>query len=333
MFYDDKGYVTSSEFREFCSDIVPLARIKKFTYTTDECFTADLLLSWYGQKPYGGERVEWKVCGPGLNDVRGSMELADTLRYGLLDVGTLSVPLNDITKAGKYSLIVTVPGTNARNHWNFWVYPKSSPNHQGDVYIADTLDNKVRRILNNGGKVLLLAAGKVSYGKEVVQHFLPVFWNTSWFKMRPPHTTGLLIDNTHPIFTDFPTEKHSNLQWWELVNKAQVMQFTDFPSAFQPIVQSIDTWFVSRKIGMLFEARVGKGRLLMTTMDLSSSLDTRHVARQLRHSILRYMQSDAFSPKDEISLQLISDLFTKISGEVNMYTNDSPDELKPKLTR
>ena len=111
------------------------------------------------------------------------------------------------------------------------------------------------------------------------------------------------------------------------------MQFTDFPSAFQPIVQSIDTWFVSRKIGMLFEARVGKGRLLMTTMDLSSSLDTRHVARQLRHSILRYMQSDAFSPKDEISLQLISDLFTKISGEVNMFTNDSPDELKPKLTR
>ena len=333
VFYDDKGYVTSSEFREFCSDIVPLARIKKFTYTTDECFTADLLLSWYGQKPYGGERVEWKVCGPGLNDVRGTMELADTLRYGLLDVGTLSVPLNDITQAGKYSLIVTVPGTNARNHWNFWVYPKSSPNHQGDVYIADTLDNKVRRILNNGGKVLLLAAGKVSYGKEVVQHFLPVFWNTSWFKMRPPHTTGLLIDNTHPIFTDFPTEKHSNLQWWELVNKAQVMQFTDFPSAFQPIVQSIDTWFVSRKIGMLFEARVGKGRLLMTTMDLSSSLDTRHVARQLRHSILRYMQSDAFSPRDEISLQLISDLFTKISGEVNMYTNDSPDELKPKLTR
>ena len=45
------------------------------------------------------------------------------------------------------------------------------------------------------------------------------------------------------------------LLYRELLNKAQVMQFTDFPATFQPTVQSIDTWFISRKIGMLFEAK------------------------------------------------------------------------------
>jgi hypothetical protein len=122
------------------------------------------------------------------------------------------------------------------------------------------------------------------------------------------------------------------MQWWELVNRAQVMQFTDFPKDFQPLVQSIDTWFVSRKIGMLFEAKVGKGKLVMTTMDLTRNLDKRLVARQMRESILHYMQSEQFNPQWTLDAQLIADLFTKVAGDVNMYTNDSPDELKPALT-
>ena len=121
------------------------------------------------------------------------------------------------------------------------------------------------------------------------------------------------------------------MQWWELVNRAQVMQFTDFPKDFQPLVQSIDTWFVSRKIGMLFEANVGKGKLVMTSMDITNNLDQRVVARQMRESILHYMQSDKFTPRWTIDIQRISDLFTKVAGEVELYTKDSPDELKPAL--
>lgn len=331
VFYDDKAYITAPEFREFCSDIVPLARISKFTYLSGETFQAELLLSWFASRPCRQQEVQWSVRGPELAE-EGTMQVADTCEDGLLHVGQLSVPLHRIRQAGKYTLSVTLPGTEARNHWDFWVYPRQQEEEAlGDILVTDTLDRKARRTLERGGKVLLLAAGKVSYGREVKQQFLPVFWNTSWFKMRPPHTTGLFIDTQHPILAQFPTDSHSDLQWWELVNKAQVMLFSDFPSDFQPIVQSIDTWFVSRKIGMLFEARVGKGRLVMTTMDLSSRLDTRHAARQMRHSILAYMRSDRFTPALTLDLQRVSDLFTKVAGEVDMFTHDSPDELKPKL--
>lgn len=232
------------------------------------------------------------------------------------------------------TLSITING-QWHNHWDFWIYPEIAEKEQtaNAVHITDTLDSQALKVLENGGKVLVTAAGKVTLGNDIKQHYLPVFWNTSWFKMRPPHTTGLLIDDRHPMLALFPTDYHSDLQWWELVNKAQVMQFTDFPADFQPTVQSIDTWFVSRKIGMLFEARVGKGRLVMTTMDLSSDLDTRHAARQMRQSILSYMQSDRFAPAHEIDIARVADLFTKVAGEVNMFTNDSPDELKPKLVK
>ena len=199
------------------------------------------------------------------------------------------------------------------------------------MYITDTLDERAISVLKQGGKVLITAAGKVSYGKEVVQYFTPVFWNTSWFKMRPPHTTGIFLNEYHPLFKEFPTEYHSNLQWWELLNKAQVMQFTNFPGNFQPIVQSIDTWFISRKLGVLFEANVLNGKLMMTSMDITSQPEKRVVARQMYKAILDYMNSDSFRPSATVSLEQVQELFTKVAGNVKSYTKDSPDELKPKI--
>ena len=104
-----------------------------------------------------------------------------------------------------------------------------------------------------------------------------------------------------------------------------------FPAEFQPTVQSIDTWFISRKIGMLFEAKVLNGKLMMTSMDITSQPEKRIVARQMHKAILNYMNSDAFRPADKIAPELIQALFTKVAGDVKSYTKDSPDELKPKI--
>ncbi|MDE6003668.1 MAG: beta-glucuronidase, partial [Prevotella sp.] len=96
-------------------------------------------------------------------------------------------------------------------------------------------------------------------------------------------------------------------------------------------VQPIDTWHISRKLGMLVEARVLNGRLLMTTLDITRQLDSRPVARQLRYSILRYMQSPDFQPTTTLSVDVIRHLYDREAPRIDMFTNDSPDELKPKL--
>jgi len=223
-----------------------------------------------------------------------------------------------------------------RNHWDFWVYPTADqvvePSLKQDFCIADTLNEQVMKVLQKGGTVLLTAAGKVTLGSDVKQTYLPVFWNTSWFKMRPPHTTGVYIRKDHPLFKyGFPTDDWSNLNWWQLVNKAQVMNLMELPESYQSPIQPIDTWHVSRKLGMIIEARVGEGRLLMTTMDISSQLDKRHVARQMRKAILEYMQSDDFQPSLMLDETTLRHFFNKQAPAVNMFTKDSPDELKPKI--
>lgn len=356
VFYDDKGYITATEFREFCSPVVPLAKIAKFTYTNSETFNADVELSQFSADTIFDATPHWEIrSAPAKQGNMMPLNLeapyaegdfaTQTLPTGRnIPLGSISIPLDNVTTAGKYTLTVSIPGTDARNHWDFWVYPETTGDKAktksgkrantmfvNGIFVTDSLDLQAQKILRKGGKVLLLAAGKISYGKEVKQLFTPVFWNTSWFKMRPPHTTGLYIEQSHPIFRHFPTDYHSDLQWWELVNNTQVMQFTDFPKGFQPLVQSIDTWFVSRKIGILFEANVDKGQLVMTTMPLTADLDKRHAARQMYRSIINYMQSGDFKPQWTIDRERISDLFTKVAGEVDMFTDGSPDELKPIL--
>ena len=149
--------------------------------------------------------------------------------------------------------------------------------------------------------------------------------------MRPPHTTGAYIDTEHPLFKNFPTDSWSNLNWWELLNRAQVMNITSLPAAYQPPVQPIDTWHVSRKLAMIVEARVLNGSLLITTLDIQNHLDQRHAARQMRHAMLQYMESPDFQPALRLTPEDIQAFYQQQAPPVNMFTNDSPDELKPKI--
>ena len=302
-FYHEKPYCKAKDFREFCSPLVPLATFSKYTYANDETFRATLSVSDYTDSPTR-RKLAW-TFGP----YSGTGE-------------QVSIPLSFVTEAQKLTLTVTIPGTDAHNHWDIWVYPSSLPEEtlQSDIHIISLEDSPLapRRgkgsgerglasILRHGGTVLLLTAGHIH--NDIRQSFLPVFWNTSWFRMQPPHTLSLYIDNEHPLFRHFPTEEHSDMQWWELTNEADAMDLSAFPADFQPTVQTIDTWWRCRKAGMLFECRVGRGRLLVTSMDITSDLEHRIVARQMRYALIQYMQSNDFRPTARLPLRTIRTLF------------------------
>jgi hypothetical protein len=149
--------------------------------------------------------------------------------------------------------------------------------------------------------------------------------------MRPPHTLGILVDEKHPAFTAFPTDYYSNLQWWEIVNKAQVMHLENFPAAFKPLVRSIDTWFMNRRLAMLFEAKCGNGKIMVSSANLSASMPNKPAATQLFYSLQKYMLSNAFAPTQSIDINLIRELTTTPSKLVwDAFTKAAPDELKPK---
>ncbi len=329
VFFEEKGYINAEQFRRYCFPIVPLMRTDRFVCQTVDTLRASIEIANFGPKALPNQTITYT-----WSDDEGKIyqEGSFTDRHLTIgnrnEIGTLSYCPKEISKPTKLTLTVRIQGTGAVNDWSFWVYPPSEKIKPKEIHITDTLDTKTLNILEQGGKVLILAAGKINYGREIKQLFTPVFWNTSWFKMRPPHTTGIYVNPHHPLFSEFPTEYHSNLQWWELLNGAQVMQFSHFPKGFQPLVQSIDTWFLSRKIGMLFEAKVLNGKLMMSSMDLTTDSAHRIVAVQMYNALLHYMESPQFRPASEVSPEQISELFTHTTEEVKSFTKDAPDELK-----
>ncbi len=332
VFWKEKGYVDSKQWKEFCGDIVPLAKFPKFVFQNTDTLNIPIEVYNASEGEIKDADIVYSIVDKDMhNDIIAKYNA--TIKYGKNnEIRPISQQLNGIKTPSKLTLKVSVNGNT--NEWDFWVYPaKVEMPKTKDIYITDTLDSKAIKILTNGGKVLITAGGKIRYGNDVKQTYLPVFWNTSWFKMRPPHTTGAYIMNNHPIFKDFTTDSWQNINWWELINKAQVMNLQEFPEEYQPIYQPIDTWHVSRKLGMIVEANVLKGKLLMTTFDINNNLNKRIVARQLRKSILEYMSGNEFKPEITLDIKVIRDLFEKEATKVNMFTKDSPDELKPKIIR
>ena len=342
VFWEEKadGIQTQEYWRGFCSDIVPLMKLPKFVFTS-----ADTLRAAIDIYNASGRALNYAQILTTLVDERGVELFNSKTTTQRIDEGksrdkaNVQIPLGAVVKKygvqlpAKLTLRTTTEANGAGgNSWEIWVYDNDlTLEEPAGILVANELNDDALQCLEKGGKVLLLCGGKVEYGDDVKHHFLPVFWNTSWFKMRPPHTTGAYINAEHPVFADFETDDWQNLNWWELTNYTQVVNMGELPRELKPMVQPVDTWHISRKLGMMFEVKVGKGKLLLTTMDLDSDLDHRVVARQLRHSVLRYMKGKNFNPRTSVTIDQLQKLFNENAPAVNMFTKDSPDELKPAL--
>ena len=141
--------------------------------------------------------------------------------------------------------------------------------------------------------------------------FSSIFWNTEWTHGQPPHALGILCDPQHPALSGFPTSYHSDWQWWDLNAHACPLVLDQLPADLQPIIQVVDDWNSNRRLGLVIEVRVGDGRLLVCSIDLTNNLEVRPVARRLRYSLEKYVKGPAFNPAGQIDSETAALLFGK----------------------
>lgn len=311
IFWDPKPFVSAAEFSKFQSTRVPLLRTESFTWTNDQMFKATAQFANFGESSMKASVAHWSLKYPdGKVFAEGDFAQADIPVGSPFTLGELSVPLNNISKATKLDLEINVKGTEYSNSWGVWVYPKQLPasNSKG-LMIALNWDNKAKRHLENGGKVLLLAdTANIQSTAEPV--FSGISWNTVWSGM-PPNLLGILCNPEHPALKHFPTEYHSNWQWWDVVRNSKPIVINHTPFSFKPVVQMVPDWNRPDKIGLVFEAKVGKGSLLLTGVNLRDNMDKRPVARQFLYSLKEYAGSKDFSPSEELTTEMIDAIFKK----------------------
>ncbi len=299
-FWESKGYVTPPEYRQFCNTTVPLARMTKFIYTTAEEFTATVEVAHFGPEPLALVVPSWQVTDTsGAVVAHGEFQKTDIPRGNGFTLGTIRHSLASVPSPAMYTLEVSVGAFT--NRWDFWVYPSrtTDPLLGYPVRVVRRWDDSTMEFLTNGGAVLFTPAKgtiKKEYGGDISVGFSSIFWNTAWTSKQPPHTLGILCDPRHPLFREFPTQYHSNYQWWDAMSHSNAIQLSTLGCNIEPLVRVIDDWFTNRPLGLIVEAKVGKGKLILSGIDLLTDIEKRAEARQLTNSILEYMRSGAFKP-------------------------------------
>ena len=180
--------------------------------------------------------------------------------------------------------------------------------------VISSFDSLSQQFLEQGGTVLLtLKQGelKPEYGGEIGIGFSSIFWNTAWTVGQKPHTLGILCDPTNKALASFPSEYHSNWQWWDAMSHSNAIMLKTISLDIKPIVRVIDDWVTNRSLALLFEVKVGKGKLLVSGIDFNKDMEKRPEAQQLLFSLKKYMVSTDFNPTVAVDIATIKKLTSK----------------------
>jgi hypothetical protein len=310
-FWDSKGYVTPREYSRFCNATVPLLRLPKMVYRSDETLKAMAEIAHFGPVELLDIIPVWKITDS-KGQVRFTGVLASTdVPFGNgKKLGEIVQPLNRVSAPEKLTLSLQVAGFE--NSWDIWVYPARLPETDATILVTPKLDARALDVLNRGGKVLLTPAKgsvKSEKGGDIAVGFSSIFWNTAWTGKQAPHTLGILCNPSHPALAAFPTEYHSNWQWWDAMSHSNAMVLSDLPPGLHPIVRIIDDWFTNRPLGLIFEAISGNGKIMVCGVDLLTGSEKRPEAQQLLYSLQRYMEGDGFNPSTRVEVEKIEALF------------------------
>jgi len=296
-FWEEKGYITPEEYSRFSNSTVPLARLEKRIFTEGETLTAKIEVAHFGETMLQAANPAWQLVQQDKIVAEGTLGQRDIPIGNAIQLGDVVYEFQKENTPRKMTLRIGV--AEFENSWDIWVYPENQTTETDEIRIVENLGGATLNYLNNGGKVLLsLGKGKVSpeMGGNVGVGFSSIFWNTAWTDNQKPHTLGILCNPEHPALAEFPTEYHSNWQWWDAVSHADAIQLDAMPEELNPIVRIIDDWVTNRSLALLFEAKVGEGSILVSGADLVNNLSSRPEARQLKASLLSYMESEAFNP-------------------------------------
>ncbi|HUT94227.1 MAG TPA: discoidin domain-containing protein [Thermoguttaceae bacterium] len=328
---DSKGLITPEHFRRFCSETVALAAIQEDELTGGSLFEADAMVRHHGPTDIAGALWLWSISDQsGTVLFEGNLGSPRVATGGLTSLGKIEANLPNVTGAKELTLMLRMDGSEVMNEWSFWVYPA-----EVDVAIpegvtfANVWSSPVRETLENGGNGLLALDDRCLVD-PVFCHFWTVFWGRGLFPQFP-RPMGIYCDPAHRALAEFPTRSHSQFQWYSLLMGSFAMNLNNLPFDFEPVVCMIDDFNECERLGLVFEANVGTGRLLVTTLNLGTEGSRTPAQKQMLKSLLDRAGSGGFAPAQSLTLEQLDQVFQPPKVKVIGVSSANPSMEKENM--
>ena len=309
-------FARPERFREFFQECRILVKLPHYTYEAGERLIAEVEAANFGKRNIEGVFC-WTLAGKKSVSENGNCEPAEIKSKNTViatgedteiticrpgsytEVGSLDIPLDFVEKNTALTLKVRIG--DSISAYPLWVYRKTTPVCPENVYETRAFDVKTREILQNGGRVYLSPdADKESLPNSIKTQFTTDFWSVGTFADQEGGM-GQLIDTEHPIFKEFPTDFHTDWQWWIMATKRAVI----LPHPMKTIITEMDSYAFLRPMAQMIEFRCLKGKVLLSTMELHKSQQYPEV-RALQASIYTYLSGENFEPAEEITEEELS---------------------------
>lgn len=309
-------FARPERFREFFQECRILVKLPHYTYEAGERLIAEVEAANFGKRNIEGVFC-WTLAGKKSVSENGNCEPAEIKSKNTViatgedteiticrpgsytEVGSLDIPLDFVEKNTALTLKVRIG--DSISAYPIWVYRKTTPVCPENVYETRAFDVKTREILQNGGRVYLSPdADKESLPNSIKTQFTTDFWSVGTFADQEGGM-GQLIDTEHPIFKEFPTDFHTDWQWWIMATKRAVI----LPHPMKTIITEMDSYAFLRPMAQMIEFRCLKGKVLLSTMELHKSQQYPEV-RALQASIYTYLSGENFEPAEEITEEELS---------------------------
>lgn len=319
-FMDSKGFMDAEQWRQSCDDVTVLASLPGYCFTAGDFVEIPLSLVNYSDRDMEGTEVEWS-----LPFAKGSSRAVGG--RGVCAAGNISLTMPYLKHPRKVRLDLRADGGKVTNSYNLWIYPKDGKEIKG-VTLTKDIDEALA-LLDKGKRVILCPDSSQVAESTLGPLFQTDYWNYRMFrticdkvgKKPSPGTMGLLIDSGHPVFRDYPTDIHTDWQWFPVVDASYPLIIDRLPASVDPIVEPVDNVERNYRLALLLECNVGKGKLMVLMAD-PDRFSSHPEGEWLLRSMKKYMASKECKPTLNLTPRQLRDLLTKPSvarsvGELN----------------
>ncbi len=307
------AFAEPERFREFFRESRVLVKLPRHTYEVGEVLSAEVEVANFGKGNIEGElcwNISYRDCATnsGVGEIRSGTCEQDSGKLcppgTYTGVGHLEIPLDFITASA--ALMLTVSIGNCKSTYPVWVYEKTNLVCPESVYETRYFDDKTIEVLKCGGNVYLSPDADEEYLPHSIKtQFTTDFWSVGTFADQEGGM-GQLINVAHPIFRKFPTDFHTDWQWWIMATKRAVI----LPRPMKTVITEMDSYAYLRPMAQLLEFNCLNGKVLLSTMELHKSLQYPE-ARALQTAIYEYMAGKEFVPEEKLTPEEISAFFCR----------------------
>jgi len=320
MFFRPKG-VLPEEFRKYNAPTVLLLDAPRRNWRSGETGELKFVVSRFEDDPSDAASLRWELKRGNETLASGVQERLQVSADGVQELPAIKLEIPQQARAGQLTLTATLVDANGKteNSWNLWVFPtellaetshrvrssgfnalrriypwvpEQTPNPtpaETDLLVTTRPGPDTIAYLKAGGRVLLLDP-EPAFAVEKTNFRL-----SSWDGGGP---SGTILDAQHPALRAMPSEGWCDLQFYPLIQGSKTVLLDPLPEKVRPLVRCIDRPTRLANRAYLFEASMGRGKLMVSGFNFARAIESKDPAGIfLLDQLVRYALGPDFAPE------------------------------------